>query len=148
MLARGEIGASDMAWTEGNVDWTPLASLIDLAPYRATSTTAVSVAIRSATGKRRWPIPVISIVGGLSLAGVALLFFLKHEPAPPPSTGTFVAVPESTMPADTRVNLNTATLDELDAVPGIGAKSAERIIDMRPDPLPGRFGKAARIQWR
>ena len=62
----------------------------------------------------------------VSLVLVLLALFLAPSAAP--------AHPPMTQPATEQkatVNLNTATLDQLETLPGIGRKTAERIIEHR-----------------
>jgi competence protein ComEA len=54
--------------------------------------------------------------------------------APPPTTpggGTTSSAPNA--PAGAPVNLNTATLDQLDSLPGVGPVLAQRILDYRTE---------------
>ncbi|WP_433167410.1 helix-hairpin-helix domain-containing protein [Kribbella sp. CA-247076] len=60
------------------------------------------------------------------------------HPAPPPGASTTApgttnphTPANPTAPASTPVNLNTATLDQLDALPGVGPVLAQRIVDYR-----------------
>ena len=63
--------------------------------------------------------------GQLALGPLALL------PSPPPA--------QSQVPAEGRVNLNTAGLEELDTLPGIGPVRAQAILDWREEHGPFRY---------
>ncbi len=82
---------------------------------------------------------------GLSLArrvvdGEELLIGL---PQPPSAAGA--SSPEAGSPgADQPVNLNTASLSELDALPGIGPVLAQRILDWRAEH--GAFTSVEQLQ--
>ena len=53
---------------------------------------------------------------------------LAQSPAQAPAPAPPILVPAPSKPA---INLNTATIEQLDALPGIGRKTAELIIEYR-----------------
>jgi competence protein ComEA len=62
------------------------------------------------------------ITAGLLMIGLAAAALAAQEPAPPPRAAASVAAP---------VNINTATMQQLEALPGIGAATAQRIVEYR-----------------
>ena len=62
------------------------------------------------------------------------------HPPPPPHTNTPPAAPSTTGPID----LNTATIDQLDDLPGVGPVLAQRILDYRTEH--GRFTTIDQLQ--
>jgi competence protein ComEA len=52
-------------------------------------------------------------------------------PATPPAAAKTVTTPRPTLPAGTKVNLNTASATELDALPSVGKARAKAIVDER-----------------
>lgn len=66
-----------------------------------------------------------------TLALVALGTILAGALAPAAFAAPPDAKPAATSAAPSSVNVNTATMDELTALPGIGEKRAEAILDLR-----------------
>ena len=65
-----------------------------------------------------------TIIPGV-LAFSALLLMASSAQAQTPAASTAAAAQKAT------INLNTATLDQLETLPGIGRKTAERILEQR-----------------
>jgi competence protein ComEA len=63
--------------------------------------------------------------------------------APPPEQPDTAQVPSAAGPAQV-VNLNTATLAQLDALPGVGTVTAQRILDWRA--AHGRFTSVEQLR--
>lgn len=65
-----------------------------------------------------------SIITVVALCGAILIASPAHATQQPQAA----AAPSSSKPA---INLNAATIDQLETLPGIGRKTAERIIEYR-----------------
>src|SRR5689334_21178362 len=68
------------------------------------------------------------------------------EPLPPaPGSGATASGPVNVPEGGGTVNLNTATMDQLIALPGVGKIEAARIIAARPFKSVGELSKVARL---
>lgn len=77
-------------------------------------------------------------VGDVGAAGPG-----TDDGATQPQSQTPTQPPAETQPVDTRVDLNTATLEQLDSVPGIGPVTAQKILDHRASI--GRFSSVDQL---
>jgi len=66
------------------------------------------------------------------LVGIFTLALLAGMSMAAPQASTKKAAPAAAAPAADLVDLNSATKEQLDALPGIGGKYSQKIIDGRP----------------
>ncbi|HWX92898.1 MAG TPA: helix-hairpin-helix domain-containing protein [Terriglobales bacterium] len=66
------------------------------------------------------------------LVGIFTLALLAGMSMAAPQASTKKAAPAAAAPAADLVDLNSATKEQLDALPGIGEKYSQKIIDGRP----------------
>ena len=67
----------------------------------------------------------------LTIVAMAAIPAAAHQSSPKTETPPAAAKAEKPAPAGALVNLNTATQAQLETLPGIGAKAAERILEYR-----------------
>ena len=67
----------------------------------------------------------------LTIVAMAAIPAAAHQSSPKTETPPAAAKAEKPAPAGALVNLNTATQAQLETLPGIGAKAAQRILEYR-----------------
>jgi len=73
-----------------------------------------------------------SVLTLMALVAVIITVAIPAAAQQPPAAKTAVAQPaKPAVPAAAPININTATQTQLESLPGIGAKAAERILEYR-----------------
>ncbi len=84
---------------------------------------------------KKWQIFVIGVLCGLVFSGLCLLIMKSKQPAeityisPTYSERSDSAILE--INSQNKLNINTASVEELDTLPGIGIEKAKSIVDFR-----------------
>ena len=71
------------------------------------------------------------ILSGVFLLAILIFAIFHINMQPTPSLPALSAKASATAPRDYRLNINTASADELALLPGLGEKIAQRIVDYR-----------------